>query len=220
MQFGYLASLFLFSAESKTHFKKDKEKKDFMRRTFFVRSLFKARRVHEPPLNGYEVSELPSEKIFEEYMRRFGSNQLVVAVLHSGSIPVTIGTSPAAAPIESNTNSKVIKPTSVLHPSTQKAAPKDVFDPVARSLISGFNLVNLGHPDDVKVVTVPGNLSPTMVSAYHVLAYPTSLIFFRNKYVDKVVGCRFDEVATKCLFTLRNNNCNIYSSNEFKLDTE
>ena len=193
-----------------------------LHRTGLSRFIFRAKRVHTAPINGYEVSELPNERIFEEYMRRFGAKQLVVAVLHSGNIPVSISNTNlptfASPSLTSSTPSAASSgASSVLHPSANhKVAPKEVFDPIARSLVSGFNLVNLGHPDDVKIVTVPATRAPTLCSSFHVVAYPTTLLFFKNSYIDRVVGCRFDEVATKSLFTLRNNGMDIYSAFEYR----
>lgn len=54
-----------------------------MKRTCLSRMLGVLRNIPKPPIAGYEISELPNEKIFFDFLRHH-KEKLVIAVLHSG----------------------------------------------------------------------------------------------------------------------------------------
>ena len=175
--------------------------------------IFRARRVHAAPINGYEVSELPNEKVFEDYMREYAKDNLVIAVLHSGPLvlPASMIGASEAQRLGINTSNKM------LGKSVNQQHVINKQDPGARSLLAGFNLVNLGHPDVVKVATIPGPQCPRLVQLHRVLTYPTTLLYYKGKVVDKVVGARYQEVSIKSLFTLRNDDKEVFSSKDMKI---
>ena len=171
--------------------------------------IFRARRVHAAPINGYEVSELPNEKVFEDYMREYARDNLVIAVLHSG--PLVLPSTMIATPESKKLGSKMLGKTATQQHIINKQ------DPGARSLLAGFNLVNLGHPDIVKVATIPGPQCPRLVQLHRVITYPTTLLYYKGKVVDKVVGARYQEVSIKSMFTLRNDDREVFSSKDIKI---
>lgn len=57
-----------------------------MRRTFTARYLGALRNIPRPPISGYEIAELPNERILREFLA-VHKEKLVVAILHSGCYP-------------------------------------------------------------------------------------------------------------------------------------
>eukprot|EP00758_Cryptobia_borreli_P004426 Tbor_TRINITY_DN4364_c0_g1::TRINITY_DN4364_c0_g1_i1::g.7835::m.7835 len=177
-----------------------------LRNTISRSWIFRARRVHSPPVNGYEVSELPNEKVFEEYMKQYGRDRLIVAVFHS--TPLITGKT-SDSKLGGLGDSRITSANS-RNMSQQPTLSKS--DQGARALIAGFNLVNLGHPDIVKVATIPGAQSPRLTEMHRILAHPTCLLYWNGKMIDRVVGARYHEVSTKALFTLRKEGKEVFSS--------
>lgn len=95
-------------------------------------------------------------------------------------------------------------------PSAQ-ASTAISMDPLLRTFVSSMNTMNFGHPDEVKIVLVPGKRAPTFVREYQVITYPTTLLFFDGQFVDKCVGARTRELSIKSLFLLRNRGRNIFA---------
>ncbi|EAN92826.1 hypothetical protein, conserved [Trypanosoma cruzi] len=151
------------------------------RRCLFITKISK---ISRPPASGYEIAELPNEKVFMEFLKYYNT-KCVLAVLHSGSLRSTAG--------EGGAGTKIVE------------------DPLTRSFISSINAMNMGNPNETKLALVPGPHAPRMVEEYGVLTYPTVLLFMNGKCVERVVGARTREVSIKALFTLRNAGRNIFS---------
>eukprot|EP00796_Vickermania_ingenoplastis_P007321 gene7321-5157_t len=151
-----------------------------LRRTFgqcFLKSVY---RISKPPVSGYEMSELPSERVLYEFMQHYQSKGVIV-VVHSADAAVSKASeSPAAKP-------GIISE-----------------DPLLRTFVSSMNTVNFGNPSEVKIALVPGKKAPTFVREFCIVTYPTTLLFFNGKYVDRCVGARTRELSIKSLFMLRN----------------
>ncbi|AAZ10767.1 uncharacterized protein TEOVI_000874500 [Trypanosoma equiperdum] len=143
----------------------------------------KIAKISRPPASGYEIAELPNEKVFTDFLDHH-KTRCVVAILHTGSLHRRVGDGAETSIAE---------------------------DPLTRSFISSINAVNLGNPNEVKLALVPGPRAKKMVNEYGVLTFPTVLIFLDGKCVERVVGARVRETAIKSLFTLRNAGRNIFS---------
>lgn len=148
----------------------------------------KIRAVSKPPASGYEIAELPNEKVLKEFMN-FYKSKGILAILHSG-----------------NTQKNMLA-----KPSSSGAASSIVQDPLTRTFVSSINALNFGNPDEVKIALVPGPQAPRLVEEFNVLTYPTTLLFLDGKCVYRVVGARSRELSIKSLFMLRNANRNIFA---------
>ncbi|KAH9577475.1 hypothetical protein LSM04_006565 [Trypanosoma melophagium] len=143
----------------------------------------KISKISRPPASGYEIAELPDEKVLMEFIK-FHKTHAVLAILHSGNLRKT-------RKGEQNM------------PITE--------DPLTRSFISSINAMNMGNPNETKLALVPGPQAPKLVNEYSVLTYPTVLLFMDGKCMERVVGARTRELSIKSLFTLRNAKRNIFS---------
>ncbi|KEG14146.1 hypothetical protein DQ04_00601130 [Trypanosoma grayi] len=143
----------------------------------------KISKISRPPASGYEIAELPNEKVFLEFLK-YHKTCCVLAMLHSGNL----------------------RSRKEGGPSTQITE-----DPLTRSFISSINAMNMGNPSETKLALVPGPQAPKMVEEYGVLTYPTVLLFMEGNCVERVVGARTREVSIKSLFALRNARRNIFS---------
>ncbi|KAK7196295.1 hypothetical protein NESM_000565600 [Novymonas esmeraldas] len=164
--------------------------------------LSKVLKVSKPPVTGYEIAELPNEKVLHDFMT-FYRTKGVVVILHSG----TVHASPAASSsgVASSTVSGTRRDTAT-KPKTHLQQ-----DPLTRSFISSLNAMNLGHPDEVKLALVPGPQAPRFVDEYNIITFPTSLLFLNGQCVYRVTGARSRELSIKSLFMLRNGGRNIFS---------
>nr|CCC90056.1 conserved hypothetical protein [Trypanosoma congolense IL3000] len=143
----------------------------------------KISKIPRPPASGYEIAELPNERVFTGFLSHHKA-YCVLAILHTGGL-CTRGASA----------------------TTNNIAE----DPLTRSFVSSINAMNLGNPNEVKLALVPGPQATKLVDTYSILTYPTTLIFMEGKCVERVVGARTRELAIKTLFTLRNAGRNIFS---------
>lgn len=170
-----------------------------LRTTSALRFFAKIRAVTKPPASGYEVAELPNEKVLQEYMS-FYKSKAILAILHSGHIHRntmlrgggTNGLGKAGG-------------------GGVGAASSISGDPVTRTFVSSINAFNFGNPDEVKITLVPGPQAPRLVEEYNILTYPTTLLFLDGKCVYRVVGARSRELSIKSLFMLRNAGRNVFS---------
>ena len=69
----------------------------------------------------------------------------------------------------------------------------------------------LGNPKDVKLALVHAADAPKLIKEQSVIALPTTLIYFRGRLIDRVVGARVRELMVKSRFTLRNNELSPFS---------
>lgn len=185
----------------------------------FLGSVFK---VGKPPVTGYEIAELPNEKVLHDFMQ-FYRTKGVVVILHSGA---SYAAAAAASPVLGSNSPLTAAPRSaaaVPAAGAVKAAPSSsvsaaakpktglLHDPLTRSFVSSINAMNLGNPDEVKLALVPGPQSPRLVEEFNVITYPTCLLFLDGQCVYRVVGARTQELSIKSLFMLRNAGRNVFS---------
>lgn len=200
-------------------------------RTFnrlFIMKIFK---VSKPPAAGYEIAELPNEKVLHDFMQ-FHRSKGVLVVLHSGTSyaaaaaaaaatggshsPLT-SAAPTAAASSAPAGQGKIGSSGKVGNGTAAAAKaarggSDLLkDSLTRSFISSINAMNLGNPAEVKLALVPGPQAPRMVDEYNVITYPTTLLFLDGQCVYRVVGARTRELSIKSLFMLRNGGRNVFS---------
>ncbi|GET92359.1 hypothetical protein, conserved [Leishmania tarentolae] len=181
--------------------------------SLFLKGIFK---VNKPPVTGYEIADLPNEKVLHEFMQ-FYRTKGVVVILHSGH---SYGAAMAAA----SGGSRSYQASTLVGSSGKPGAgataksvlastPKTglLKDPLTRSFISSINAMNLGNPEEVKLALVPGPQAPCFVEEYNVITYPTSFLFLNGQCIYRVVGARTRELSIKSLFMLRNGGRNIFS---------
>lgn len=154
--------------------------------------------ISKPPVSGYEISELPNERVLKEFMHYYKTKGVLV-VLHSSGINMTE---------EENITVGDTSTRSVSRSSSSSSISKD---PLLRTFISSMNAMNLGNPSEVKIALVPGIRAPHLVREYCVLTYPTTLMFLNGELVYRCVGARTRELSIKSLFMLRNAERNIFS---------
>lgn len=159
----------------------------------------KLRAVSKPPAGGYEIAELPNEKVLKEFMN-FYKSKGVLAVLHSGNIHKN-------ALLDGGSKRGLGKAGG----GETGGASVIASDPLTRTYISSINAMNLGNPDEVKIALVPGPQAPHLVEEFNIITYPTTLLFLDGKCVYRVVGARTRELSIKSLFMLRNAGRNIFS---------
>lgn len=189
---------------------------------WFITKIFK---VSKPPVSGYELAELPNEKILHDFMQHYRTKGVLV-VLHGGSEPYKAPTvskllsSPLTRPPTSPSASAAGKPSSSsasstpslpIRLATQQRKAELLKDPLTRSYISSMNAMNLGNPDEVKIALVPGMQCPKLMDEFNVITFPTTLLFLNGQCVYRVVGARTRELSIKSLFMLRNGARNIFS---------
>ena len=85
-------------------------------------------------------------------------------------------------------------------------------DPVTTHFVTQLSNYNFGNPTEVKFALVPVQRARKFVEEHRILAVPTSVVLHNNKLIERTVGHRHRELATKCLFFLRNNGKNIFST--------
>lgn len=156
--------------------------------------LTKITKISKAPASGYELSELPNEKVLREFMQ-YHKTKGILVMLHNGDIKsaVTAGTgAPRAADAV---------------PQVSSIAQ----DPLTRSFVSSINAMNMGNPEEVKLALVPGPMAPRLVEEYNILTYPTTLLFIDGRCVYRCVGARTRELSIKSLFMLRNAGRNIFT---------
>ncbi|CBZ30402.1 conserved hypothetical protein [Leishmania mexicana MHOM/GT/2001/U1103] len=179
----------------------------------FLKGIFK---VNKPPVTGYEIAELPNEKVLHDFMQ-FYRTKGVVVILHSGASYAAAAaassggsrsplTSASAGSSRKTSAAATAKSTSASKPKTELLQ-----DPLTRSFISSINAMNLGNPEEVKLALVPGPQAPCFVEEYNVITYPTSFLFLNGQCIYRVVGARTRELSIKSLFMLRNGGRNIFS---------
>ncbi|CCW60691.1 unnamed protein product [Phytomonas sp. EM1] len=173
----------------------------------FLKKVFQ---VSKPPASGYELVELPNEKVLNEFMQHFKKKAILV-VVHSGDIysgdvrtdSSKLGGSKGKIAVKAGMSDNDIN---------QKTYPYSVSkDPLTRTFISSLNTVNLGNPDELRIALVPGPKTPYLVNRYSILTYPTTLLFFEGRYIDRCVGARARELSIKTLFMLRNNGRDVFA---------
>ncbi|KAG5494025.1 hypothetical protein JKF63_01858 [Porcisia hertigi] len=173
-------------------------------------------RVGKPPVTGYEIAELPNEKVLHDFMQ-FYRTKGVIVIVHSGSLYTAAAAASsieAFSPLTSASTSSCGKARAdATAKSTAAAKPKTSLlrDPLTRSFISSINAMNLGNPEEVKLALVPGPQAPGLLEEYNVITYPTSLLFLNGQCVHRVVGARTRELSIKSLFMLRNGGRNVFS---------
>ncbi|CAM38597.1 conserved hypothetical protein [Leishmania braziliensis MHOM/BR/75/M2904] len=179
----------------------------------FFNRIFK---ISKPPVTGYEIAELPNEKVLHDFMQHYRTKGVVV-IVHSGA-PYAAASAASSAETRSSpisvslASSGMHSTTATVKPaSTAKPNTKLLHDPLTRSFISSINAMNLGNPEEVKLALVPGPQAPCFVEEYNVITYPTSLLFLNGQCVHRVVGARTRELSIKSLFMLRNGGRNIFS---------
>ncbi|EPY39206.1 hypothetical protein AGDE_04722 [Angomonas deanei] len=153
-----------------------------------LRFISKIMKVSRPPVSGYEMAELPNEKLLGEFMQYYKTKGIIVIFHNADGYARTVGKS-----------------------GDGKASSGIESDPLTRSFISSINGMNLGNPDEVKLALAPGTQCPRMVDTYNILTYPTALLFLDNTCVYRVTGARTNELSIKSLFMLRNGSRNIFS---------
>lgn len=60
--------------------------RSMLRRTLCAHYLGVLRNIPRPPISGYEIAELPNERVLREYLN-VHKEKLVIAILHSGCYP-------------------------------------------------------------------------------------------------------------------------------------
>ncbi|KAG5491722.1 hypothetical protein JIQ42_01628 [Leishmania sp. Namibia] len=179
----------------------------------FFNRIFK---VSKPPMSGYEIAELPNEKVLHEFMQFYRSKGVVV-ILHSGASYAVSAAASSGGSCSSRASAlvgpsaKTCAATTAASASASKPKTDLLQDPLTRSFISSINAMNLGNPEEVKLALVPGPLAPSFVKGFNVITYPTSLLFLNGQCVYRVVGARTRELSIKSLFMLRNGGRNIFS---------
>ena len=83
---------------------------------------------------------------------------------------------------------------------------------MTKKLTSVLHHTPLGQPKDVKLALLQGANAEKLIKAETIMALPTTLIYFRGKLVDRVVGTRPAELMTKSRFVLRNHDLSPFSS--------
>ncbi|KPA82369.1 putative mitochondrial hypothetical protein [Leptomonas pyrrhocoris] len=185
---------------------------------FFITKIFK---VSKPPAAGYEIAELPNEKVLQDYLQ-FHRAKGVVVILHSGppyaaAAVASAGGSPSpltSAHTHTSTTAAASRGKSGGNAAAAKSSKDGSYlmkDALTRSFISSINALNLGNPSEVKLALVPGPQAPRLVEEYNVITYPTTLLFLDGQCVYRVVGARTRELSIKSLFMLRNGGRNIFS---------
>jgi hypothetical protein len=178
----------------------------------FITKIFK---VSKPPATGYEIAELPNEKILQDFMQ-FHRTKGVLVILHSGpSYAAAAAAAASSGGSHSPLTSAPSPPSSVGTAGATTKVPKAgselLSDSLTRSFISSINALNLGNPSEVKLALVPGPQAPRLVDEYNVITYPTTLLFLDGQCVYRVVGARTRELSIKSLFMLRNGERNVFS---------
>jgi hypothetical protein len=84
--------------------------------------------------------------------------------------------------------------------------------PLTKKMTSVLHHTPLGMPKDVKLALLEASKCERLIRDESILALPTTLIYFRGKLVDRVVGTRPRELMVKSRFTLRNHDLSPYSS--------
>ena len=82
---------------------------------------------------------------------------------------------------------------------------------LSKKMTSVLHHTPLGHPRDVKLAMLSAAAAEKLIKDECILALPTTLIYFRGKVIDRVVGTRPRELMVKSRFTLRNNDMSPYS---------
>ncbi|KAL7707773.1 hypothetical protein N2W54_003418 [Lotmaria passim] len=189
----------------------------------FITKIFK---VSKPPATGYEIAELPNEKILQDFLQFYRAKG-VLAIFHSGppyaAAAAAVASSGGSHSRLTNASAPMSAATATGRPSgktagssaasakTSKTGSELLSDPLTRSFISSINALNLGNPSEVKLALVPGPQAPHMVEEYNIITYPTTLLFLDGQCVYRVVGARTRELSIKSLFMLRNGGRNIFS---------
>lgn len=179
----------------------------------FLKGIFK---VNKPPVTGYEIAELPNEKVLHDFMQ-FYRTKGVVVILHSGAsyaAAAAASSGGSRSPLTSasaGSSRKTSAATTAKSTSASKPKTELLQDPLTRSFISSINAMNLGNPEEVKLALVPGPQAPCFVEEYNVITYPTSFLFLNGQCIYRVVGARTRELSIKSLFMLRNGGRNIFS---------
>lgn len=153
-------------------------------RLCFVSQFFS---IAKAPVSGYEISELPNERVLQNFMR-YHKTKGVIVVLHSGDM----------RSVKERSDKELMRKESAV-----------AADPLTRTFISSLSTVNLGNPSEVKIALVPGQKAPLLSEQFNVITYPTSLLFMNGTCVYRCVGARSRELSIKSLFMLRNANRNI-----------
>jgi hypothetical protein len=83
--------------------------------------------------------------------------------------------------------------------------------PLTQKMTSVLHHTPLGQPKDVKLALLNASKCEKLIRDEGVLAIPTTLIYFRGKLIDRVVGTRPRELMVKSRFTLRNHDLSPYS---------
>ncbi|KPI85918.1 hypothetical protein ABL78_5002 [Leptomonas seymouri] len=187
---------------------------------FFITKIFK---VSKPPATGYEIAELPNEKVLQDYLH-FHRTKGVLVIFHSGPFYAAAAAAAASSggsrsplmsastPLSKAAAGDFAKSGSGAAPVKASKGGSDLLsDSLTRTFISSINALNLGNPSEVKLALVPGPQAPRFVDEYNVITYPTTLLFLDGQCVHRVVGARTRELSIKSLFMLRNGGRNIFS---------
>jgi hypothetical protein len=83
--------------------------------------------------------------------------------------------------------------------------------PLTNKVTSVLHHTPLGNPKDVKLALLQAGTAERLVKEQGILALPTTLIYFRGKLMDRVVGTRVRELMVKSRFILRNHELSPYS---------
>merc|ERR1711991_365556 len=83
--------------------------------------------------------------------------------------------------------------------------------PLTEKLTQVLHHTPLGQPKDVKIALLHAPNATQLVERENVLALPTTLVYFREKLTDRVVGTRPRELMVKSRFILRNHDLSPYS---------
>lgn len=83
--------------------------------------------------------------------------------------------------------------------------------PLANKLISVFHHAPFGDPRSVRFAVISAQHAPRIIAENQVLAFPTSLLFFRRQVEEKVVGARPRDLMIKSRFLLRREGKNVFS---------
>ncbi|CCW66499.1 unnamed protein product [Phytomonas sp. Hart1] len=174
---------------------------------FYLKKVFQ---VTKPPVSGYELVELPNEKVLNEFMLHFKKKAILV-IVHSGD--TGLGEIHADSSKLGRTKNKPVLKTGMSdnNINLKRNSYSAFHDPLTRTFVSSLNKVNLGNPDELRIALVPGPKTPDLVNKYSILTYPTTLLFVESRYVDRCVGARSRELSIKSLFMLRNNGRDVFS---------
>ena len=83
--------------------------------------------------------------------------------------------------------------------------------PLTNKVTSVLHHTPLGNPKDVKLALLHGDAAERLIKEQCIMALPTTLIYFRGKLMDRVVGTRVRELMVKSRFILRNNDISPFS---------